>query len=43
VFEKLTVTQLMKKFPAFYVTQWIITVFTTVRHRYLSWARCTYL
>jgi len=37
--EKLTVTQLVKKFPAFHRRQRFITVFTTVRHWSLSWAR----
>jgi hypothetical protein len=36
LFEKLTVTQLVKKFPAFYGTQGFITVFTTARHWSLS-------
>jgi hypothetical protein len=34
--EKLTVTQLIKKFFAFYRTQKFITVFTKVHHLYLS-------
>jgi hypothetical protein len=34
--EKLTVTQLVKKFPAFYGTRGFITVFTTVRNWSLS-------
>jgi hypothetical protein len=33
---KLIVTQLVKKFPAFYVTRRFITVFTTARHWSLS-------
>jgi hypothetical protein len=37
--EKLIVTELVKKFPAFYDTCGFITVFTTVRHWSLSWAR----
>jgi len=37
--EKLTVTQLVKKFPSFYVVQRLITVFTTVHDQSLSWAR----
>jgi len=36
--EKLTVTQLVKKFPAFYGIRRFITMFTTVRHWFLSWA-----
>ena len=36
--EKLTVPQLVKKFPAFYVNRWFITTFTTARHLSLSWA-----
>jgi hypothetical protein len=36
---KLTVTQLVRKFPAFYWTLRFITVFTRARHRPLSWAR----
>jgi hypothetical protein len=39
--EKLTVTQLVKKFSAFYGTRRFITVFTTARHWSLSWARWT--
>jgi len=38
--EKLTVTQLVKTFPAFYRTQRLITVFTKAWHWSLSWARC---
>jgi hypothetical protein len=34
--EKLIVTQLVKKFPAFYGTQKFITVFTTAHHWSLS-------
>jgi len=37
--EKLTVPQLVNKFPSFYGTRKFITVFTTVRHLSLSWAR----
>jgi hypothetical protein len=37
--EKLTVTQLVKTFPAFYGTRSFITVFTRVRHWSLFWAR----
>jgi hypothetical protein len=38
--EKLTVTHLVKKYPAFYGTQKFITVFTRARHWLQSWARC---
>jgi hypothetical protein len=38
--EKLTVTQLVKKFPTFYGTRRFITVFTRTRQWSLSWARC---
>jgi hypothetical protein len=38
--EKMTVTQLAKKFPAFYATRKFITVFTRARRWSLSWARC---
>jgi len=34
--EKLTVFQLVKKFPAFYVTPLFITAFTSARHLSLS-------
>ena len=34
--EKLTVSQLVNKFPAFYVTRWFITPFTCARHLSLS-------
>jgi hypothetical protein len=37
--KKLTVTQLVKKFPPFYGTRWFITVFTRARHWSISWAR----
>jgi len=37
--EKLTGLQLVKKFPAFYVTRKFITALTGVRHLSLSWAR----
>ena len=37
--DKLTVTQLANKFPAFYGTRSFITAFTTARQLYLSWAR----
>jgi hypothetical protein len=36
--EKLTVCQLVKKFPAFYETRRFITAFTSARHLSLSWA-----
>ena len=36
--EKLTVWQLVKKFPAFYGTRRFITALTSVRHLFLSWA-----
>jgi len=36
--EKLTGTQLVKKFPSFYGTQRFITPFTSTRHLFLSWA-----
>ena len=38
VLEKLTGFQLVKKFPAFYVTRRFVTAFTTTRHLSLSWA-----
>jgi len=37
--EKLTGFQLVKIFPAFYVTRRFITAFTSSRHMFLSWAR----
>jgi len=37
--EKITVTQVVKKFPAFYLTRKFITVFTWARHWSLSRAR----
>ena len=37
--EKLTGSQLVKKFPAFYGAQRFITAFTSARHLSLSWAR----
>jgi hypothetical protein len=37
--EKLTVTQIIKMFPAFYATRRFITLFTIARHLSLSWAR----
>jgi len=39
VLEKLTVTQLVKKFPAFYGTRMLSIVFTRTRYWPLSWAR----
>ena len=39
--EKLTGSQLVKKFPAFYGTRRFITAFTSARHLYLSWATST--
>ena len=39
--EKLTGSQLVKKFPAFYGTRKFITAFTSARHLSLSWARST--
>ena len=36
--EKLTVSQLVKKFPAFYRTRRFITAVTSARHLSLSWA-----
>ena len=37
--EKLTSSQLVKKFPAFYGTRMFITTFTSARHLSVSWAR----
>jgi len=37
--EKLTGSQLVKKFPAFYETWRFITAFTSARHLSLSWTR----
>jgi len=37
--EKLTGSQLVKKFPAFYGTRRFITAFTSARHLSLSWTR----
>jgi hypothetical protein len=37
--EKLTVTYLVKKFPAFYGTRRFIIMFTRARHWFVSWAR----
>ena len=39
VFEKLTSSQVVKKFPAFYGTWRFITTFTSAQHLPLSWAR----
>ena len=39
LFEKLTGSQLVKNFPAFYGTRRFITAFTSARHMSLSWAR----
>ena len=39
VLEKLTGSQLVKKFPAFYATWRFITAFTSAHHLSLSWAR----
>ena len=36
--EKLTHSQLLKKFPTFYETWWFITAFTSARHLPLCWA-----
>jgi hypothetical protein len=38
--ENLTVTQLVKKLPAFYGTRIFITLFTTARHWSLPWVSC---
>jgi len=37
--ENVTVTQRLKKFPAFNGTRRFITAFTRARHWFLSWAR----
>ena len=37
--EKMTCSQLVKKFPAFYATRRFITAFTSARHLSLPWAR----
>jgi hypothetical protein len=42
VLEKLIITQLVKKFPAFYGTRSFITVFTRALHWSLSWAKFIY-
>jgi len=39
-FQEPRVTQLVKKFPAFYAIQRFITVLTRACHWSLSWARC---
>jgi len=39
LFEKLAISQLVKKFPAFYGTWRFITTFTSAHHLSLSWAR----
>jgi hypothetical protein len=39
LFEKLTVTQLVKKLPTFYGTRRFITMLTTTRHCSISWTR----
>jgi hypothetical protein len=39
LFEKLTGSQLVEKFPAFYGTRRLITAFTNARHLPLSWDR----
>jgi len=39
--ERLTGSQLVKKFPAFYGTRRFITIFTSTEHIFLSWARAT--
>jgi hypothetical protein len=41
LFGKLTGTQLVKKFTAFYGTRKFITAFTGARHLSLAWARLT--
>ena len=38
ILEKLIVSQLVKKFPAFYGTRRFITAYTSACHLYLSWA-----
>jgi hypothetical protein len=37
--EKLPIVQLLKKFPAFYVTRRVLTMFTRALHWSISWAR----
>jgi len=37
--EKLTGSQIVKKFPTFYGTRMFVIVFTTARHLFPSWAR----
>jgi len=39
ILDKLTGSQLVKKFPAFYGTRRFITVFTSACHLPVSWAR----
>jgi hypothetical protein len=39
VLERLTCSQPLKKFPAFYGTRRFITAFTSVRHLSVTWAR----
>ena len=39
LFDKLTVSQIVKKFPAFYGTRRFINALTTARHMSLLWAR----
>jgi hypothetical protein len=39
ILDKLTVPQLVKKYPTFYVTWTFITIFITTCHLSLSWAR----
>jgi len=39
LFQKPTVTHLVKKFPAFYETRWFIIVLTRLRHWSVSWFR----
>jgi len=41
ILEKLTVTQLVKIFPAFHGTHRFITVFITTHHWSLPWAKCS--
>ena len=43
VLEKLTGSQLVKKFPAFYETRRFITAFTSARHLSVSWASSLFL
>jgi len=39
LFEKLTVSQVVKQFPAFYGNRRFITAFSRARHLSLFWAR----